>query len=60
VDVDRICDPLVSSPGLVLVNHRRTLTVVTQASHQVLDASPAGRCERVPGVTQVMVRPISA
>jgi hypothetical protein len=54
MSIDRARDRLVSAPRLVLVNHRRTLAVVTQASHQVLDASPAGRCKRVPGVTQVV------
>ena len=56
MSVDRARDCLVSAPRLVLVDHRGTLAVVTHASHQVLDASPAGRCKRVPGVTQVVAR----
>ena len=59
MSVDRAGDRLVSAPRLVLVDHRRTLAVVTQASHQVLDANPAGRCKRVPGVTQVVKMHVS-
>ena len=54
MSVNRARDRFVSSPCLVLVDHRCTLAVVTHASHQVLDASPAGRRKRVPGMTQVV------
>ena len=56
VSVDRISDPLVSSPSPMLVDHRGPFTVVTHASHQVPQASATMSLGRdvIPGVAKIV------
>jgi hypothetical protein len=56
VNIDGIGDPLIGSPGLMLVDHRGPLTVMTHTDHQVPKTGAAmclGR-DVIPGVAKIM------
>jgi hypothetical protein len=54
VGVDRVRDRRVGALGLVLVDHRGPLAVVSHPSHQVPEPGAAVGGELVPGVAQVV------
>jgi hypothetical protein len=46
MSIDGARDSPVGTASFVLIDHRRTLTVVAHPSHQVLDLDPGRSCER--------------